>query len=195
MSTHDNITTAFSNIANAIRIRNGTNATYTPDQMPAAINAITGLPDDYCVIADGVRRCGGPGQADPNQASYGPVTIGNNVVSCSRLFHNCLNFNQPVTFPNSVQECDYAFYRCNALNQPIVLSSNTVNCSNMFYGCHSFNQPITIPQSVNTVSMMFSLCDHMTSTVRIPNKFNNGKTTSFWSSCPVSVANGTLIFY
>lgn len=171
MSTYTNIANTFSNIANAIRIRTHSTDTYTPEQMPAAINAITSVPDDYCIIVDGVKRVG-KGQAPLTQESYGPITIGNNVQSCEYLFFRCANFNQPVTIPEGV-----------------------INCYYMFTYCTNFNQPIYVPSTVTNVDWMFSFCTNMNSTVYLPNSLNNGATTRFWDRCPVTVANGTLIFY
>ena len=92
--------------------------------MPAAINAITEPPEQYCVRVDGVKRWGSIRVPD-YQTSYGPVTIGNNITYCVNMFANCYNFNQPVT-----------------------ISENAVNCYDMFTGCRSFNQPVTIPSKV-----------------------------------------------
>lgn len=194
MSLYDNIANTFSNIANAIRIRTGSSNTYTPEQMPTAINAITEPPEQYCVRVDGVKRWGSIRVPD-YQTSYRPVVIGNNVTYCVNMFANCINFNQPVTISENAINCYDMFTGCRSFNQPVAIPSKVADCSYMFLSCYNYNQPITIPISVTSVHMMFAYCNNMKSVVRLPNKFNNGMMRNFWPNCPVSVANGTLIFY
>ncbi len=106
------------NIANAIRGKNGSTTTYKPSEMAAAITAISGggpdIPDSAFVISGNCNRRFANGGWDWFIENYG---------------------NRITT--NNIEYVSYMFYSSNIENIPFEINcvNKSMDMSNIFYGC------------------------------------------------------------
>ena len=201
MGTFSNIASIFSDIANSLRSKMGSQDTFTPSQMAGAVNNIpTGAQIDEYIntyateyvlgvtginervvqynINDGTKWdvSDASNLFNNNQTTfeqYSVIRFGDNVTNMCRTFNNCRNFNRPVIIGNNVTDLSYTFSSAQKFNQPITIPNSVTDMSYTFNRASSFNQPITIPNSVTNMSYIFNGVDSFNHPITIPNSVKN----------------------
>lgn len=150
----------YENIADAIRAKNGSSATYTPSEMPTAISAISG------------------GVAFPNNACLGSSTFTSlpaafefeTRTSCANLFRLCSSMTAAPSASqldtSSVTAANSMFEYCSALTAvPQYNTSNITNASYMFGNC---TRLATVPElsfaKATSLNGIFQNCTALSNT-------------------------------
>ena len=110
--------------------------------------------DEPIVIGDQLYQCNLYGCKYLNS----PVSLGNGLINCDRMFQQCENFNQPIIIPNNVISCNHMFAHCFSFNQPIIIPNNVIHCQNMFQNCRNLQSHIIIGENANDLYYMFDNC-------------------------------------
>ena len=200
MGTFSNIASIFSDIANSLRSKMGSQDTFTPSQMAPAINNIpTGIvpfDDVNCMYVSGVNDVAIEVEQYNNpivNASelfafnynmiYDKYYIGYSVFDISGCFSSS-NFNKPVII-NSRQgmfNMSGCFQMSPEFNQPVTfINTRVYDMSYCFGVCTNFNQPITIPDDVYNMYACFTGCSKFNQPITIPNEIGN--MASCFSDC------------
>lgn len=127
------------------------------------------------------------------------VVIGPSVTNIANIFYNASQLtsdlgNNIMINAQGVIDMSGAFFNCSNLTGSPICGNNVVNMYGTYFNCSNLTGNVFIPNSTENITNTFDKCRNLSS-VTLPNKFNNGVTTNFWANCPVSVANGNLIFY
>lgn len=168
--------TSLSGIANSIRAKNGTETTYKPSEMAAAIDAIQtgGTVEALDITANGTYT------APEGVDGYSPITVNVPqdgsppesafVISgdCSYRFANggwdwfIENYGNKIT-TNGIYSADHMFYNSRVTSIPFdinfYISANSQNSANMFHGCGNITEvPKVKHLCVYNTQYFFSQC-------------------------------------
>lgn len=183
MGTFSNISSIFTDIANSLRSKMGTQDTFLPSEMAGAVNNIpTGAQvDEYVLNPYTNNYAYVAGLGDSNVADR--VIQYNNIVEvktwditdASNLFNgNISDFSQysgGLYFGNSVTMMGDCFYNCKNMNQSITVGSNVTTINGCFYNCSKLNCLVDFNIAYNLTQMnrVFRNCFVFNQPVTIPN--------------------------
>lgn len=158
---------SLTNIANAIRGKNGETTTYKPSEMASAITAISGgggpeIPDSAFVISGYCMYWDYYGRFDDFITAYKNKWSSSNIQNCPSMFENSQLTEIPfeLNFYTNNQSANSMFRGCEKITKPPKLNNLRPNdTSNLFAGCNKLR---TIPNDF-TDTWNFSYMDNQTS--------------------------------
>lgn len=142
--------THLTNIADAIRSKNGETSGYTPADMPAAIGRIptggAGIPSEALTISGDCRYRFANGGWDWFIENYGNQITTSNIIDATNIFYYSNVETIPFTINLSTNDCECKsmFESCRNLKTLPEVSGKVTNFSSVFSSCYRIRQ---IPDS------------------------------------------------
>ena len=165
------LTNTFSDIANAIRYKEGSVNTYTPLEMAGAINNIvSGW--TLSVTQSNIYQ-------DFRTSFNSPVEFSSSVLDYEDMFNGFVSFNQHINNINCFS-AENMFRDCYNFNQKININlvdngPSLPSASNIFRNCYNFNSSVNMFTFVNntSVSYAFANCTNFNIPLKFGAKFKN----------------------